>query len=283
MHFDDAANALHKAKTSIRVAAAKVGSGHASPPPELPICPTALVLGAGASGRKCAIVLATIGFETTLLCGTNLRRSDVEIPDLSSLNVLVGSELVDMRGSVGNFGAIIAHRGRKREYPVGAVVIDGEAWNAEQLDTLGQMMGAPPGANWTAAVPALGQFAPETKLPGGFLCPSAAAGDAILLGSAAAGKAAAFLSRGKLTPAPGVVAVREAQCRGCGDCVAACPFYAIGLQERAVGVGVAHVNQALCRGCGLCVPSCQTRAIEPGDAPPGMERALVALVLGGDI
>ncbi|HIQ59337.1 MAG TPA: 4Fe-4S binding protein, partial [Candidatus Merdivicinus intestinavium] len=42
-----------------------------------------------------------------------------------------------------------------------------------------------------------------------------------------------------------------AGCIGLGDCVKACPFGAISVQN-----GAAAVNRALCTGCGLCAKAC---------------------------
>ena len=45
-------------------------------------------------------------------------------------------------------------------------------------------------------------------------------------------------------------------CLGKGDCVAACPYGAVTLQD-----GIAHVNARLCIGCGLCAKACPNHII----------------------
>ncbi|MGE5262633.1 MAG: 4Fe-4S dicluster domain-containing protein [Acidobacteriota bacterium] len=56
-------------------------------------------------------------------------------------------------------------------------------------------------------------------------------------------------------PSPSVVSINVDRCRGCGTCVAVCPF-----EERTLEAetGVAKVQN--CQGCGLCVDTCPTGA-----------------------
>lgn len=46
-------------------------------------------------------------------------------------------------------------------------------------------------------------------------------------------------------------------CLGLGDCVAACPFGALSIDEK----GLALVDGKLCTGCGKCVPACPRKII----------------------
>ncbi|MFQ6041520.1 MAG: 4Fe-4S binding protein, partial [Candidatus Poribacteria bacterium] len=45
------------------------------------------------------------------------------------------------------------------------------------------------------------------------------------------------------------------RCSACGECVVACPYEAITIEEHA------EVNEALCKGCGACVGHCLSKAI----------------------
>jgi ferredoxin len=58
--------------------------------------------------------------------------------------------------------------------------------------------------------------------------------------------------------------VREEMCRGCGDCVEACPYDIPSLREVAEGKMVSSIDLLLCRGCGSCAAQCPTGAIEQG-------------------
>ncbi len=71
------------------------------------------------------------------------------------------------------------------------------------------------------------------------------------MGSAAASKVAALLSKGKVRTEPLVAKVNEDKCSGCKVCVGVCPYGAISMID-VNGRSVAHVESALCMGCGTC-------------------------------
>ena len=83
--------------------------------------------------------------------------------------------------------------------------------------------------------------------------------ESIAQAKAAASRASVVLSKKALTVEGVVSHVDEAMCRGCGECEQACPFKAIGLEERD-GRIVAHVQEAMCKGCGACAVACPTGA-----------------------
>jgi heterodisulfide reductase subunit A len=58
-----------------------------------------------------------------------------------------------------------------------------------------------------------------------------------------------------------MASVNPELCDGCGECVAACPYAAIEMEEDQ-GKKVASVNRAGCKGCGGCVPVCPRDAID---------------------
>ena len=76
--------------------------------------------------------------------------------------------------------------------------------------------------------------------------------DTVAQAGAAASEAIALLDRGIVEVEAGVCRVDAEQCRGCGLCVAVCPYGALELGEDRV----AAVNEALCKGCGLCAVAC---------------------------
>ncbi len=76
--------------------------------------------------------------------------------------------------------------------------------------------------------------------------------DTVAQAGAAAAEALALLDRGKVEVEAGVSCVDAELCRGCGQCVATCPYSAVELSEE----GVAVVNEAVCKGCGLCAVAC---------------------------
>lgn len=75
----------------------------------------------------------------------------------------------------------------------------------------------------------------------------------------AAGAAAAALSlidQGTISLDPSVALVNSANCAGCGQCAASCPYGAIQLEQN-----IATVNTYLCKGCGTCAASCPNKAM----------------------
>ena len=84
--------------------------------------------------------------------------------------------------------------------------------------------------------------------------------ESIAQAQAAAARAATVLAR-KTIEVEGVVSsVDESLCRGCGKCVAVCPYGAPLLIEKAEGVQVSTIQEALCKGCGACAVACPTGA-----------------------
>jgi heterodisulfide reductase subunit A len=69
-----------------------------------------------------------------------------------------------------------------------------------------------------------------------------------------------LLSQDTVTASGSVCEVTEKRCTGCGACVMACAYGAVGLQETTQGKK-AGVNPVLCKGCGLCNANCPTGAI----------------------
>ncbi|UCD38484.1 MAG: FAD-dependent oxidoreductase, partial [Fidelibacterota bacterium] len=58
--------------------------------------------------------------------------------------------------------------------------------------------------------------------------------------------------------------VKQALCRGCGDCTKVCDYEAVTLIPKENDVFVASVNPDICRGCGTCVAACSTGAMVTG-------------------
>lgn len=75
---------------------------------------------------------------------------------------------------------------------------------------------------------------------------------------AAAAKSYSNISKGVLETDPQIAAVDVEACIGCGDCVPACPFGAIEIDEGKKAI----INPTLCKGCGMCTPVCPTDAID---------------------
>jgi heterodisulfide reductase subunit A len=93
--------------------------------------------------------------------------------------------------------------------------------------------------------------------------------DSVAQASAAASKIIGMFNHTALESNPMISVVNELTCRGCGDCVAVCPYKAITLEtverrENSVKTmrQIAFVNSGLCQGCGACTASCRASALD---------------------
>ncbi len=76
----------------------------------------------------------------------------------------------------------------------------------------------------------------------------------------AASRASTYLARGEVEVEPIVSVIDEEECRGCGICVALCPYGAIELIDTDRGKKARTIDVA-CKGCGTCGATCYRHAI----------------------
>ncbi|MBW2710422.1 MAG: CoB--CoM heterodisulfide reductase iron-sulfur subunit A family protein, partial [Deltaproteobacteria bacterium] len=81
--------------------------------------------------------------------------------------------------------------------------------------------------------------------------------EAVAQGLGAASRAATLLSKDKVLGNAIVSDINAQFCRGCRQCLEACPYQAIDFHEDRI---LCEVNQAMCTGCGSCAVACPTGA-----------------------
>jgi heterodisulfide reductase subunit A len=81
--------------------------------------------------------------------------------------------------------------------------------------------------------------------------------DTVAQASAAAAKAAVFLSFDKAKQHPAIAVLDQEVCSKCGQCAAVCPYNAIEWIKKQP----AHIVEAMCAGCGTCGATCKFGAI----------------------
>ncbi len=82
--------------------------------------------------------------------------------------------------------------------------------------------------------------------------------DTVAQASAAAARALALISKGRVEIEAATAVVDEEHCAGCKVCIDLCPFKAISFDEEKK---VSRINEAVCKGCGVCVAACPSGAI----------------------
>jgi heterodisulfide reductase subunit A2 len=85
--------------------------------------------------------------------------------------------------------------------------------------------------------------------------------EAVLQATVSAFKALRYLQSGQLSSNAPVAGVDEKLCTGCGNCVETCPFDAISMQKRDMGLDLSNIDSLKCTGCGNCVVVCPVKAI----------------------
>jgi heterodisulfide reductase subunit A len=82
--------------------------------------------------------------------------------------------------------------------------------------------------------------------------------DTVAQASAAAARALAMISRGKVQVEAATAEINEELCSGCRICNELCPFGAITFDGDKKA---SRINEVLCKGCGVCVAACPSSAI----------------------
>jgi len=97
----------------------------------------------------------------------------------------------------------------------------------------------------------------------------------------AASRASIPLSKGSVVVEPIIsVLANEDACRGCGLCVALCPYGALEIRRTEKGRKV-HVIDVACKGCGVCAATCYQHALTINSFTDEQVTAQIEAFLGG--
>ncbi|MDA3894805.1 MAG: FAD-dependent oxidoreductase [Desulfobacteraceae bacterium] len=224
---------------------------------------TTAVIGESEAAIESALTLADSGIDAYLF-GSRDKALD-GVYEHANLLSFKGSRVKNISGSLGAFQLTVAVGEKEQQIQVGAVIlgekIRGKIQYLEQEINAGYPITASMQKAGTTGIPFF--YPGMTSVSGLFMAdPPGIAVSSRQKGHAAAVLAAAIMPRGPRQHKGFTVTVNADQCRGCGRCIAKCPYRAITMQKNDIGGWYAVVDEALCKGCGNCIPSCPSNAAD---------------------
>jgi len=155
--------------------------------------------------------------------------------------------------------------GRDMDLPADMVVLSTPIVSQEDVEATSRLLRVPVDENGFFLEGHVKLKPLDFATDGIFLCGSAHfpanIREAIAQGLGAASRASIPLSKGSVIVEPIIsVLADEDACRGCGLCVALCPYGALEIQKTEKGRKV-HVIDVACKGCGVCAATCYQHAL----------------------
>ncbi|SHJ39459.1 NADPH-dependent glutamate synthase beta chain [Desulfatibacillum alkenivorans DSM 16219] len=225
---------------------------------------TTAVVGQSESAINSALTLAEAGLEVLLMGGPSKPLEKIQ--DHPNIHSFAGSSVKAISGNLGNFRVLVqTGDGGTQALNVGSVILGQQALRQTPYLAQEGMQGRPAIATMQKkgepGVPFL--FPGATSIAGLFTSspPGIHVSDR-KKGAATAVLAASVMPRGPRQNKGYTSCVDADRCRGCGSCVAVCPYQAIGLKQNTVGGWYAFVDEALCKGCGNCISVCPNNAAD---------------------
>jgi len=155
--------------------------------------------------------------------------------------------------------------GRDMDLPADLVVLSTPVISQEGAEETSQLLRVPVDENGFFLEGHVKLKPLDFATDGVFLCGSARfpanIREAVAQGLGAASRASIPLARGSVVVEPIIsVLADEDACRGCGLCVALCPYGALEIRTTEKGRKV-HVIDVACKGCGVCAATCYQHAL----------------------
>jgi len=155
--------------------------------------------------------------------------------------------------------------GREMELPADLVVLSTPLVAQEDAETTSQLLRVPIDENRFFLEGHVKLKPLDFATDGIYLCGSARfpanIREVIAQGLGAASRASIPMSKGSIVVEPIIsVLSDEDACRGCGLCVALCPYGALEIRRTEKGRKV-HVIDVACKGCGICASTCYQHAL----------------------
>ncbi len=155
--------------------------------------------------------------------------------------------------------------GRDMDLPADLVVLSTPLVSQEDAEVISRLLRVPVDENGFFLEGHVKLKPLDFATDGIFLCGSAHfpanIREAVAQGLGAASRASIPLSKGSVVVEPIIsVLADEDACRGCGLCVALCPYGALEIQKTEKGRKV-HVIDVACKGCGVCAATCYQHAL----------------------
>ena len=284
VHKDNPLEATRKAVDIITSGVLRTKSVQQPQYLERPISDGVLVMSTGLPGLAAATGIAMQGFPVKVIYKSALKKTrekgarnytDIEARLLRELEqtgvpVMPWPGAIIISGTAGNYQAILESSSTPTNLAVGAIVVDSAAVDKILEKADASFKESLPGRIFTwyknSDNDRIFSFSlREISIgdpTGIYIVPSNTSDlpeKQVIEGRATAARVVSYLARGVLRARTNAIDINRQLCRGCGDCVAVCPY--IEMRAGDSGILYAAIDQILCLGCGACLASCPTSAI----------------------
>jgi NADPH-dependent glutamate synthase beta subunit-like oxidoreductase/NAD-dependent dihydropyrimidine dehydrogenase PreA subunit len=244
---------------------------------------TTAVIGQTEAAQSAALTLAQAGFEVLMFGSAKAPLGPT--PEHPQIFAFEGATVQAISGTLGNFQVHTRCEETLQTFSVGGVVLGEKHHQAaiyrqhEQLPVVKVQAGMQKAH--MEGIPFI--YPGTTSISGLFLAdPPNIQISKRTKGEAAAVLAAAAMPRGSRQSRGLSVVIDESLCRGCGRCLKACVYQAVGLKPHLDGGFTAVVDGGLCKGCGNCISVCPSNAADsPFRDQAYLEQTLEELLIAG--